>query len=251
MRSHWLETGTGTALLREESRQVAGAFENIFGDQFLQIGSWGDPALFRRYARTRRYAVVAARHGPGVDFVSAPEDLAVATDSIDAVFLPHSLETTEDPHAVLREVDRILRPDGHVVVAGFNAWGWWGVRHYLSGRRFPAGALRLVSEYRLRDWLHLLDYYVEPARFHHLTAPIYRAFGPAEPSSDESAGQSNPDGQEWRQPPARLRRWNPLASCYLLVARKEVFTVTPIRPAFRRRTQLVGSLVNPTTRNAA
>ena len=29
MRSHWLETGTGTALLREESRQVAGAFENI------------------------------------------------------------------------------------------------------------------------------------------------------------------------------------------------------------------------------
>ena len=101
MRSHWLDTGTGSALLREESRQVAGAFESIFGDQFLQIGAWGDPALFRRYARTRRYAVVAAQPGPGVDFVSAPEDLAVATDSIDAVFLPHVLETTDDPHAVL------------------------------------------------------------------------------------------------------------------------------------------------------
>lgn len=251
MRSHWLETGTGTALLREESRQVAGAFENIFGDQFLQIGSWGDPALFRHYARTRRYAVAAAKRGPGVDFVSAPEDLAVATDSVDAVFLPHILESSEDPHAVLREVDRILRPDGHVVIAGFNAWGWWGVRHYLSGRRFPAGSQRLISEYRLRDWLHLLDYFVEPARFHHIAAPIYRMFGPGDVSAGDGASPTSADGGEWRDAPARFRRWNPLASCYLLVARKEVFTVTAIRPAFRRRPQLVGSLVNPSTRNVA
>jgi SAM-dependent methyltransferase len=251
MRSHWLETGTGTALLREESRQVAGAFENIFGDQFLQIGSWGDPSLFRRYARTRRYAVVAGKRGPGVDFVSAPEDLAVATDSVDAVFLPHILETTEDPHAVLREVDRILRPDGHVVVAGFNAWGTWGVRHYLSGRRFPAGAERLISEYRLRDWLHLLDYFVEPACFHHMAAPIYRVLVPGDSPAGLTPTDAGVEGHEWRQADPKASRWNPLASCYLLVARKEVFTVTPIRPAFRRRTQLVGSLVNPTTRNAA
>lgn len=251
MRSHWLETGTGTALLREESRQVAGAFENIFGDQFLQIGSWGDPTLFRRYARTRRYAVVAAKRGPGVDFVSAPEDLAVATDSIDAVFLPHILESSEDPHAVLREVDRILRPDGHVVIAGFNAWGWWGVRHYLSGRSFPAGARRLISEYRLRDWLHLLDYFVEPARFHHIAAPIYRMFGPTDVPAEDAASRTGGDADECRDYPARVRRWNPLASSYLLVARKEVFTVTPIRPAFRRRPQLVGSLINPSTRNVA
>ncbi|MEO7387245.1 MAG: class I SAM-dependent methyltransferase [Gammaproteobacteria bacterium] len=251
MRPNWLETGTGAALLREESRQVAGAFENIFGDQFLQIGAWGDPGLFRRHARTRRYAVVAARRGPGVDFVSAAEDLAVPTDSIDAVFLPHVLESAEDPHAVLREVDRILRPDGHVVIAGFNAWGWWGVRHFLSGRRFPAGVQRLVSEYRLRDWLHLLDYYVEPARFHYMSAPVYRSFGPSELPADDMPAEAGTGGRQWRQPIANFRRWNPLAGCYLLIARKEVFTVTPIRPAFRRRPRLVGSLVNPTTRNVA
>ena len=253
MRPHWLETGTGTNLLREESRQIAGAFENIFGDQFLQIGAWGDPVLFRRYARTRRYAVVAAKRGPGVDFVSVPEDLAVATDSIDAVFLPHVLETTEDPHAVLREVDRILRPDGHVVVAGFNPWGWWGVRHYLSRRRFPTGGQRMVSEYRLRDWLHLLDYHVEPPRFHHVAAPLYRQPQtpemPSEVPVEMPAREADLDGGQL--PAARFRGWHPLASCYLLVARKEVFTVTRIRPVFRRRTQLVGGLVNPTTRNVA
>ena len=60
MRSHWLETGTGTALLREESRQVAGAFENIFGDQFLQIGAWGDPAPV---SPVRPYAALRGRGG--------------------------------------------------------------------------------------------------------------------------------------------------------------------------------------------
>ena len=58
------------------------------------------------------------------------------------------------------------------------------------------------------------------------------------------------DGEDRALPPA-TGRWNPLASCYLLVARKEVFTVTPVRPAFRRRPRLVGGLVNPTTRIAA
>jgi SAM-dependent methyltransferase len=247
MRSHWLETGTGAALLFEESRQVAAVFENIFGDQLLQIGAWGPPDLFRRSARTQRYAVVAADRGPGVDFVSAPEDLAVSADSIDAVFLPHVLETADDPHAVLREVDRILRPDGHVVIAGLNPWGWWGLRHYLSRGRFPAGGQRMVSEYRVRDWLNLLDYNVQPGRFHHMAAPVYRP----QRAVENVADAKTPDDGKCTIPAEHYHGWNPVASCYLVVARREIFTVTPIRPKLRRRTQLVGSLVNPTTRNSA
>ncbi len=247
MRSHWLESGTGTALLSAEARQVADAFESIFGDQFLQIGAWGDPGLYRRHARTRRYAVVAGTRGPGVDFVSLPEDLAVPTDSIDAVFLPHILETTDDPHALLREVDRILRPDGHVVVTGFNPWGWWGVRHHLSRQRFPTGCRRMLSEHRVRDWLQLLDCNVMPARFHHIAAPVYRQSLPATVHSDDDPAGSG----GWPRTAAHFRRWNPLASAYLLMARKEVFTLTLIRPVVRPRRQLVGGLVNPTTRNAA
>jgi SAM-dependent methyltransferase len=236
MRPDWLQSGTGIALLREESYQVAGAFESIFGDQFLQIGAWGEGQLFRQFARTRRYAVAAARPAPGVDLVSAPEQLAIAPDSIDAVFLPHTLETAEDPHDVLREVDRILRPDGHLVVLGFNPWGWWGLRHYLSRRNFPVGGRRMISEHRLYDWLRLLDYRLEPASFFHFAAPVYRSQVMPEPD---------------RAHPTR-RRWHPLASCYLLVASREMLTMTRVRPALRhRRPQLVGGLVNPTTRDAA
>lgn len=238
MRSDWIQSGTGITLLREESHQVAGVFESIFGDQCLQIGAWGDGQLFRQFSRTRRYAVVAARPGPGVDLVSVAEDLAIAPDSIDVVLLPHTLETADDPHDVLREVDRILRSDGHLVVLGFNPWGWWGLRHHLARRNFPAGGRRMISANRLHDWLRLLDYRVDPACFFHFSAPIYRRLAVAEPSGERRAQE--------------CRHWHPLASCYLLVAHREVLTMTRIRADLRsHRTRLVGGLVNPTTRDAA
>ena len=138
----WLTTLTGRNLLREEVRQVRRALDSIFGDQFLQIGAWGDAALFRRLARTRRAAVITEAPMPGSDAVSAADAMAIASDSIDAVLLPHTLELADDPHAVLREVDRILRPDGNIVALGFNPWGWWGLRHTVSRQGFPPGAAK-------------------------------------------------------------------------------------------------------------
>lgn len=266
-RMQWLATGSGRALLAEEARQVAVALESVFGDQVLQIGRWGPAGLFTRYARTRRRAILAAAPGPGVDLVSALDNLAVASDSVDAVLLPHVLETADDPYGILRDVDRILRPDGHVIVLGFNAIGWWGARHYLSRHRFPSGVQRMLSEHRMRDWLRLLSYNVQPAMFYHYEPPLIGpGYGPRyeTPEEERPAGGEpelegpEPTGDVRALPPSaagrllhRFTRAKVFAGGYLLVARKEVLTVTPIRPAFRRRTRLVGGLVNPTTRNAA
>lgn len=250
----WLTTGTGGSLLAEEARQVARALDSVFGDQFLQIGQWGAPDLFRRFARTRRTAVLGAHPVPGVDCITAFDNLAIASDCIDAVLLPHVLETTADPHRLLREVDRILRPDGHVILLGFNAVGWWGARHYLSRRSFPSGLARMLSEGRLRDWLQLLSYSVQPASFYHFEAPLFRVAAPFPDGDLPDSGEATIDAAEPagdRRMVHGITRAKIFASCYMLVARKDVLTVTPIRPAFRRRARLVGGLVNPTTRNAA
>ena len=74
----WLNTLTGRNLLREEVRQVRRALDSIFGDQFVQIGAWGDAGLFRRLARTRRAAVITETALPGSDAVSAAAALAIA-----------------------------------------------------------------------------------------------------------------------------------------------------------------------------
>lgn len=245
--AQWLGRDTGAALLREEIAQVADALDSVFGEEFLQLGDWGGADTFRPHARTRRQAVLSHRPGPGVDIVCGLDDLAIGGDCVDAVLLPHTLETAADPHAILREVDRILRPDGHVIIVGFNPLGWWGVRHYLSRRTFPRGLQRMVADYRVRDWLRLLQFSVQRSGFYYFAPPLYRAGPWCEPRPEGTPVNAVPEGLG-----ARLRHWQGFAACYLLVARKELFTMTPVRFERRRQPRLVAAgLANPTRRNAA
>ncbi len=262
----WLNTPTGRALLREEGARVRPALESIFGDQYLQIGAWGSDE-FPQYARTKRAAVVGAGGGDGVDIVMASNCLGIANDSIDIVLLPHVLEAHEDPHGVLRELNRVLRSDGHIVILGFNPVSFWGLRHLLSRRRFPPGLQRLISEYRLRDWLHLLNFSVDHSSFHYFPAPVLRRSRRLR--KRRAPGNRVTDAYRKHDLVRRTNRffravrlsisaafqvWRqhaPFASCYMLVARKAMYTVTPIKATWRPRRQLVGGLVNPSTRNVA
>jgi SAM-dependent methyltransferase len=206
----------------------------VFGEQLLQIGAWGQHDTFLRYARTQRSALVSAGHGAGsADFISDTARLAVTSDSVDAVLLPHTLEWTESPHALLRETDRILRPDGCLVVLSFVPSGPWGLRHLLSSDGYPQGHKRMIREGRLRDWLELLGFEVAPAVTYCHTLPF-----------EQVRRLATFPRERWAQ------RWAPvLAGGYLLTAQKRMARLTPIRPAWkRRRLRAVGGLVEPTTR---
>jgi SAM-dependent methyltransferase len=261
--AEWFESGRGRALLREETRRVRQALDSVFGDQFLQIGTWGG-RQFAEYSRTRRAATVDDRRVDGVEIVSAPDCLGVANHSVDVVLLPHVLETHDDPHGVLREVDRILRPDGHVIILGFNPVSFWGLRNLVSRRRFPPGIRRLLPEHRLRDWLRLLNFSVDNSSFRHYQPPLLRrrarqASAPVGSGRkgrfDKATARSgsrliHAARSSWKAARKAWRRYAPFAAAYIVVVRREVFTVTPIRPVWLPRRRLVGGLVNPTTRSS-
>ena len=114
----WLDEERGKGLLWEESRLVEAALQAVFGDYLLQIGVWGPENLFLKSARTRQCYILADTLNPSASLVSSADCLAIASDSIDAVLLPHALETSADPHQLLREIDRVLRPEGHLIVLG-------------------------------------------------------------------------------------------------------------------------------------
>lgn len=89
-------------------------------------------------------------------------------DSLDLVVLPHALERSADPHACLREVERVLIPEGQVLITGMNPWSWWGWQQSrgqrargLMGHVHPS----LIGYRRLRDWLRLLGFEVQVSRF--------------------------------------------------------------------------------------
>jgi SAM-dependent methyltransferase len=230
----WLATPLGRRCLANEQRLIRHALERVFGEQFLQIGRWGDRHTFLRYARTQRRALADWRPGADADLITDPEQLAIASDSVDAVLLPHALEQTASPHALLREVDRVLRADGHLILLCFAPGGLWGLRHVLSKRGYPDGREHRLREGRLRDWLELLSFEVgEVTRFCH-TLPL--------------------DGfKQLRVLPReeRAHRWLPmLGAGFMLRAQKRVRPLTPVHAWKPARLRVVGGLVEPTTRSS-
>jgi SAM-dependent methyltransferase len=231
----WFDTPLGRRCLTAEQRLVRRTLETVFGEQFLQIGAWGPSDAFLRYARTQRRALVDWRLDVGADLVTDLTRLAIPSDSIDAVLLPHTLEITDSPHALLREVDRVLRADGHLVTLSFKPVGFWGLRHILSPQGYPPGKRRMIDERRLRDWLELLSYDIGPRRRYCHSLPV---------ASLGRFGRLPEDS--W------LARWLPaLSAGYLLKARKCVYPLTPIRQVWAKpRLRAVGGLVEPSTRTS-
>ncbi|MBA2412489.1 MAG: methyltransferase domain-containing protein [Pseudomonadota bacterium] len=171
--SEFLRSPAGQYVLDWEQLQLDSAVVDIFGYHALQLGLPDVDALrenrmpLRFCAANRVPAAVGTGH-PKVTVINRYEELPFATHSIDLVVMPHILEFTLDPHQVLREVERVLVPEGHVVITGFNPASLWGVRQYLS--RLGASPYlpregRFLALPRIKDWLKLLSFDVERGRF--------------------------------------------------------------------------------------
>jgi SAM-dependent methyltransferase len=150
-------------------------------------------------------------------------DLPFATQSLDLVVLPHALESASDPHACLREVDRVLVAGGQVVITGFNALSLWGARQAigrLGGPLYLPQRGELISPRRVRDWLRLLSFEV--------TAGRYGCYRPA------ACSQSWLD--RWRFMDKAGDRWWPmLGAAYVLVATKRVRSMRLIGKAWQQK----------------
>ena len=142
----WLESPLGEALLALETRLLQDELADVFGFELVQIGCWGEPGRLCAAARTQHRSCIAPdARGPGA--IRANFDaLPIASNSVEAVLLPHTLEHASRPHDLLREVDRILVGEGNVIICAFNPWGPWGLRHFLSSpsRPFPPHSTPIV-----------------------------------------------------------------------------------------------------------
>jgi SAM-dependent methyltransferase len=231
----WWSGPLGRALLAAESELLGEALEDVFGWELLQIGAWGGSRELLAGSRTRRQTIVAAPGFPGgADIIARPPLLPIASDSVDAALLPHTLEFAADPYAIVREVDRILVAEGQLLVLGFRPWSLWGLRARASRTGFPPGMRRVLSERRIREWLVLLGYEVVDSRRYLYCSPW-------------SSGLAHGEGTGRILNPGIT---HPLpGGAYLLKARKRVYTLTPIRPRFREKPAVLGGLVKPTTRS--
>lgn len=229
---HWFQTPAGRYLLEWERAQVDAAVADIFGYHALQLGV---PELQGLRANRIPHQWLALDHdppsgecaGPRVAFLTDFRALPFPAASLDLVLLPHTLELSADPHATLREVERVLVPDGRVVVCGLNPVSLWALRQkrgHLLRRLVPTHPLFLpdcgefIGYWRLRDWLRLLSFEVESGSF-----GCYRPAVGSEPWL-QRFGWMDKLGSRW---------WPILGAGYFLVAVKRVRGMRLLGPAWK------------------
>ncbi len=223
----------GARVLHDETAIARLAFDDVFGFELLQVGTWGKDRPLVCAARTQHTTVVAPQPEAGATLCAPLDALPLRSDSIDAVLLPHTLELVADPYAVLREAERVLCAQGCLLICGFNPLSGWGLRRLfgrsLSRAPFPPATRRFLSERRLRDWVALLGFDVDR---------VYGYLGMLPIAGAPTAG---------REPAAILRP--PLgAGGYWLKARKRVKTLTLVRPRARVRQHVLVGVPKPTSK---
>lgn len=174
--SEFLRSPPGRYVLDWEQQQLDAAVADIFGYHALQLGLPEIDALrenrmpLRVCASDRLPAAAGQQHGTHcrVTVINRYEELPFATHSIDLVVMPHVLEFTEEPHQVLREVDRVLVPEGQIVLTGFNPVSLWGLRQLIARlgmTPFLPREGQFISLPRIKDWMKLLSFEVSRGRY--------------------------------------------------------------------------------------
>jgi SAM-dependent methyltransferase len=230
--AEWFGSPKGAYVLAWEQGQYDSAVEDVFGFNALQVGL---PEI--DFLRSNRMPQrLHAGHGAGCDVRTESNLLPFASQSLDLVLLPHVLEFSEHPHDILREAERVLMPEGQIVISGFNPMSLWGLERTVRRRRpqYPWCG-DFIGLLRLRDWLKLLGFELNGGKFGCYAPPFGHAKWLKRFAFMEKAGD----------------RWWPIAGgVYVVRAKKRVVGMRLVGPRWRNGAQPVRALA-PMARRAA
>ena len=218
---------------------------DIFGFNALQVGLPQIDALAANRMANKWQAATRSSSREHLDSIAGSRQIAVALDfsdlpfashSLDLVVMPHVLEFAAEPHQVLREIERVLIPEGQLIICGFNPASLWGARQ-ASGRIVRSPYLPVAGEFismpRMKDWLKLLN--LGATRTH------FGCYAPAFRSERWLARSEFMEraGQRW---------WPYLGAVYIVHAIKRVKGMKLIGPAWARGKSAAPQAVPATNR---
>lgn len=214
--SGWFGTPQGAYALGWELTQFDSAVEDVFGFRAVQI-SLPEVDFLRQNRVPFRFTLALE---PGAALAADPLQLPLASQSVDLVALPHVLEFHHNPHDVLREAERVLMPEGQLVISGFNTASLWRLKQVFTPR--DAGVpwdAKFIGLLQLRDWLRVLGFELNGGKFGCYVPPFRQKRWIERFAFMEKAGA----------------RWWPIAGgLYVVRAVKRVHGMRLVTPAWRR-----------------
>lgn len=223
----WYDSDVGQQFLLQQLEMLEPHIATLFGYHFLQMSSYQHANFFSvsKIKHCIELSPVAKQEGT----VVGDEQLPFAHESLDLVLAHHVLECSAQPHTLLKELSRVVLPSGHLLIVGFNPYSTLGVQAcYQRFRKKGVWQNPLLSVQRLSDYLALLDFSVESVSYG------FYPFAKYEKKLRLAAKLKQ-----------RLEHWQlPIGDFYVLLAKKQVSRLTPLRFHKLARTGRI-RLLNP------
>lgn len=234
----WFDSELGQELLNAERQAIERIVPTLFGMHLVQFSVDSRISLYKESPVTHCFSLIP-QLDLGVDefnIVASNTEVPLAHESVDVVILHHTLDFTDSPHQVLREVSRILRPGGHVIIVGFNPLSIWGLYRLFSRKKTLAPwSGHFISHRRLSDWLKLLELteLKHVSGYHH--APLER-----KSFRSQFSWITN-----WaKRSPAKNGAFS------VLLARKDIAGMTPLRSGWGLRRLISIPVVEPAAKGS-
>jgi len=218
----WFNSYIGKYLHAQEQALYDQAVADLFGFNAVQMG--GMPMDLLRNSRIpHQYKVTDLYEmGQSNDLYSCDDFLPFANMSLDLLLLPHRLEFSERPHQTLREAERVMMHEGHLLISGFNPISTWGVKSGLMKMftrqdKFPWSG-KFIGLNRMKDWLALMGFEIISVEMRCHVPPF--------------------DKESWHQRFAFMDKLSQrccamLGGVYFIVAKKRVVSMMPIKPNWK------------------
>ena len=229
----WYSSLLGASIIKQVNYHLESLLRPIFGYQGLQLGTIGEQRFLEHAGLLRCFYLGANAEQKPVDLSGNVLDLPIASDTINLLAIPHTLEFCRDPHQLLREADRVLTHDGYLLLQGFNPLSSWGLmRSCRSWQNTPPWNGRFYAQARINDWLSLLNLHVVERRQFFMRPPFAH------------------EGLLRRL--AFMEKLQPwlgfVGGTYLILARKQSRPITPKRLRWQRQSVVARCIIRANNR---
>lgn len=224
----WYTSQSGKNLANDISHSLNETLSQCFGYYAVQIGCSNLAKKIIHKSRVRHQFTFDAKDA---EVLSQHDYLPIANDSVDLVIAAHCLSYSERPHALLREIDRIMVAEAKLIIIEMNPISLWGLRHALQAwlEKMPWCG-RLFSQKKLYDWLTILGFKKMQILKVHYDLPL----------------QLKKQNTLVHWASKATKRWLPFMSAVnIFVYEKSIAPLTPIKSVWKQKIISGGRVASP------
>ncbi len=232
--NQWLSQPFGRSIQAYEYLYLQKLWTDMYGKHGLLIGVSQQIDLIHT-SETACHVLLSPLFNKELPILAVESDfheLPILSGAVDLVLLPHTLDYTDNPRQLLAESCRIVKPEGHIIILGFNRISLWGLRKLLSTSRQIPWTLHFFQTATIKKWLQLADFELVKQETILFSLPFH--------------SKRKLKWLEW----IGRKFFKPFGSVYIVVAKAKVIPLTPIRLTWQQKLSSVHvTIPGPTMRD--